>query len=701
MKTRDLLLEIGTEEIPARFIAQAVTQIETLTIQALRDKSLSYDRLKVYATPRRFALLVTGLAELQPDTVVEAKGPAVKSAYDPDGNATKALLGFCKGQGVEEKDLLQKEVGGNLYVFAKKNCKGLPAEQVLPDLLVFMVHKLYFPKMMRWGYEEMRFVRPIRWLVALWGEDVLPLQLADKTSGRVTRGHRVLGSDAIVLDSPAQYEEKLMQNYVIVDQAKRRELIWQQIWDVASKNGGYVEKDEELLGEVVYLVEYPTALSGGFDKKYLEIPKELVITPMREHQRYFPLYKDSSKQELLPKFITVRNGDDRSLQLVSAGNESVLRARLKDAEFFWQEDCKLNLEECVERLSKVVYHEKLGTSRAKVARVQKLAIYLAQKLGLDPSQLKKVERAALLMKADLVSHAVYEFTELQGIMGEYYCRNAKEDEEVSQAVREHYQPRFAGDDLPQTTVGKVAGIADKLDSLVGFFAIAMQPTGSQDPYALRRAASGITLVVLRNSLHLSISDLIAFSYDLIAQDTPLSRSKQETIDSVSQFMKLRLENILSEENISYDVINAVSNTSADDLFDTYRRAYALDEYKGQANCTALLAGFKRASNMVRNAEAKGELADKIHVTEKLLADDAEKNLYVRVNQTKGLVEKALAAKDYIAALTAIGSLREVIDRFFDDVMVMSEDVAVRNNRLALLRQIVDLPKNIGDLSQIV
>ncbi len=441
-------------------------------------------------------------------------------------------------------------------------------------------------------------------------------------------------------------------------------------------------------------MEYPTALAGGFEEKSLQIPEELIITPMKEHQRYFPVYDQAGG--LLAKFITVRNGDDHCLQVVAAGNEKVLRARLADAEFFWQEDCKIPLADFVTRLETIVFHDKLGSLRAKVERVRKMAGCIGQRLGYSAEQLRKTDRAALLMKGDLVSRAVYEFTELQGIMGEYYARKDGENPEVAQAIREHYQPRFAGDDLPATAVGRVAAIADKLDSIVGFFAVGIQPTGSQDPYALRRAATGVTQIIVRNALPLSVGELIQENYDLLAQEVALSETEVQTQAAVTAFLGQRLENLLAEEGLSYDVIQAVAAAGYDRLDLAYRRAQALAAFRQEAAFQELLAGFTRAANIVRKS-GNGAAA----VDPALLQEEAEQQLYQTWRQVAVQVEESLQRQDYLQALSQISGLRGAIDRFFQDVMVMAEDEALRGNRLALLAQIVALSQEIGDLSQIV
>ncbi|MCL2817686.1 MAG: glycine--tRNA ligase subunit beta, partial [Clostridiales bacterium] len=502
---KDLLLEIGTEEIPARFLPEAIGQMRQLAGEVLSAQRLPYDKLMVFATPRRLALFVHGLAAAQENSVAESKGPALAAAYDENGQPTRALLGFCKGQGIDSSQVEKKAVGGSVYVFARKEITGRPAVEVLPEVLPLIISKLSFPKPMRWAYEEMRFVRPIRWLTALFGSEIIPVEIAGIKSGRTSRGHRFFypsyfpglpygselkgspgedfpGGAEFEIRDAAEYVQTLRKYGVIVDQDERLKMIREKISQLlynescrlpAPERGRKLvwDEDEKLLQEVTFLVECPAALAGSFDAKYLDLPRELVITPMKEHQRYFPVYDENGA--LLNKFITVYDGGREDV--VRAGNEKVLRARLADAEFFWYEDGKKPLESNLARLSAIVFHEKLGTLQEKVQRIRKLSAFLGQTLACDEPRLAAIDRAALLCKCDLVSRSVCEFTELQGIMGEYYARRDGETAEVAAALREHYLPRFAGDRPPQSEIGAILAIADKMDSVAGFFAAGMQP----------------------------------------------------------------------------------------------------------------------------------------------------------------------------------------------------------------------------------
>ena len=701
--TKALLWELGTEEIPARFLPDLIQQITKLAGSSLAEKGLSYDSLRVLATPRRLSLLVEGLAEKAQDVETEVKGPSLKAAYDGEGQPTKALLGFCRGQGLDPAELYQKELNNSLYLFGLKKTQGKTAVEILPELLPAIADKIFFPKPMRWGDNPARFVRPIHWIVALLGEQVIPFSYAGISSGRVTRGHRFLGSDHIQLSDPSVYEQLLEENYVIVDQNRRREIIETQIKAVADSLNGIVEEDEELLEEVVFLVEYPTALAGHFADKYLELPPELVITPMREHQRYFPVHDKEGK--LLPRFITVRNGDDYRLDLVAAGNERVLCARLEDAEFFYREDLRQPMDDNVEKLSAVVFHEKLGTLRQKVSRVEALAEHIGQMLSFSPAELEQTRRAAHLAKSDLVSHVVYEFPELQGVIGEYYAQAANEDPLVAQAIREHYLPRFAGDELPESKAGIAVALADKLDSLMAFFAIGQIPSGSQDPYALRRAASGCTQTIVKHELSLPLRQVLDFAYSLLSQDIPaLDKALAgERIESAVSFLHQRLENLLGENGVSYDVINAIQGIGVQegDLFSALCRAQAVQEFRANEGFRELLAGFNRSANILRNAKEKAQDWQLPQVDPALFADPAEQSLLDAVAAAEQKVAPLLEQSRYQEALDALSQLAQPINAFFEAVMVMDKDEAIRANRMSLLQRIVTMADNIADLRKIV
>lgn len=688
--TQDLLFEIGTEEIPARFMRSALKQLEELAGKALSEARLSYKAIATYGTPRRLCLYVTGLADTQEDLEKEVKGPSKKAAFDAEGNPTKAALGFAKGQGVEVSDLVVKEIGNGEYVFATVRDVGKAAREILPDLLLTLIKQLNFPKPMRWADHEFRFARPIHWLVALMGSEVIPVSIAGVTSDRITYGHRFLAPDKISLGEAQDYFSALEKAYVIVDQSRRKELIRTQLAELADKEKGTVDWDEELLEEVTHLLEYPTGFVGSFSEDYLELPEEVVITPMKEHQRYFPLRDEDGK--LLPKFLAVRNGDDRGLHIVQEGNEKVLAARLADAHFFYQEDLKEPLENKVERLKTVVFQEKLGTVWEKISRLQKLAVSLSQKLGWPVEVTAQVQRTAYLAKADLVTNMVYEFPELQGIMGGYYALKT-ERQEVAKGIREHYQPRFSGDAVPQSQTGIAVSIADKMDTIAGCFLAGLIPTGSQDPYALRRQALGICHIILEHQLPVSLKDLAQAAIELYG-DKFSAGDAEKALEAILDFFKQRLENIFQDEyGFSYDVVGAVLAVGAEEPYDALKRAQSLVRFMERDTFDALSTAFTRAFNIVKNAEA-------VQVDSSYLVEPAEQELYQNIQTVGRLAEKYMVNGDYSSILEVLATLREPIDRFFDQVMVMVEDEHLKRNRLALLQSVVKLARKVADFSQI-
>ncbi len=690
---QNLLLEIGTEEIPARFMGAALAQLQELAVKKFTEERIDYAEVQVYGTPRRLALLVKGVAEKQQDKLEEVKGPARKAAFDAAGQLTKAGQGFARSQGVAVEDLEIRETPAGEYVFALRRMHGRAAAEVLQQILPGFITGLNFPKPMRWGYGEMRFARPIHWLAALYGAEVIPFSLGDLQSGRITYGHRFLGQGQISLDSADDYLPRLKENYVIADPAERRELIWQQIEALAAREGGRVEPDAELLDEVTYLLEYPTALCGSFADDYLELPEEVLITPMQEHQRYFPV-RDAA-DNLMAKFITVRNGTDEHLDVVREGNEKVLRARLADARFFFEEDLKVPLAQNFNKLGKIVFQESLGMVSDKVQRIRTLSTQIAVELGWPAEQIADLDRAAFLAKTDLVTNMVYEFPELQGIMGAEYARRNGEKIEVAQAIFEHYLPRHAGDLLPATELGMVVSLADKFDTIVGCFGVGIQPTGSQDPYALRRQALGICRIMLERDLEISLTGLIDQAFALYPEgQVQMKLTREQVISEIREFFKLRLRNILNEQDIAYDVLDSVLAIGFDNLADLKRRAVGLQAFRQQPEFADLLTAYLRAHNLGQHAET--ETIDKA-----LLLEPVEEQLHSALIRAQFEVIESLKHKDIARALGVLATLREPIGAFFAAVMVMAEDPAIRHNRLALLKQIDNLAGKIADFSKIV
>ncbi len=695
--TRSFLLEIGSEEIPARFIDPALEQIEKMTADLLNENRIKFDKVEVYGTPRRLAVLTTGISPVQEPLMQEVKGPAVKVAFNASGEATRAAQGFAKSQGVDVSDLVVKPVGPVEYVFAVKREEGRPTGEILKGLCLNIINGIHFPKPMRWRDLEVRFARPVRWLAALYGQEVVDFEYAGITSGRITYGHRFLSKGPIKLESPEEYLDKLKEAHVMADTAERRKVIWEQVCSVAGSEGGAVEADEELLDEVTNLVEWPTALCGGFDKSYLRLPKEALVTPMREHQRYFPVVDAAGA--LLPKFIAVRNGTADYLDIVRAGNEKVLRARLSDASFFWDEDLKTPLSRRVDELKKVVWQESLGTVYEKVRRITDLARQLALSMGLGDSLMETVARAAYLCKADLVTSMVYEFPELQGVMGREYALRNGEESGVAEAIFEHYLPRFAGDLLPETLPGMALSLSEKLDTLVGCFGIGIQPTGSQDPYALRRQALGICHIIIERRLVLSLEDMLGRAYDGYVQDggtgsSPLSVERGKVLSALEEFFSLRIKGILTERGFSHDTVDAVLAAGVDDIYGVLQRAEALAAFRQDEYFNELLTAFNRANNLAKKYEGTA-------VDNSLFETDAERALYGAYREVSVKVAGLLDKRDYSGALKEIGALRGPVDRFFEGVMVMVEDEKIKNNRLALLKNVAGLAVPVGDLSRIV
>jgi glycyl-tRNA synthetase beta chain len=688
---KDLLLEIGMEEVPARFVRAAVEQLAEKMSKWLNTVHIEHGNVQLFATPRRIAVLIKDVAEKQQDINEEIKGPSQKIALDEQGQWSKAALGFAKSQSVEPDQLFFKEIAGVQYVHAAKSSIGIATASMLTEGLTSVILSLNFPKNMRWGRQELKFVRPIRWLVALFGEAVIPMEISDVVSGRNTRGHRFLGENADISTASA-YENILKEQFVYANMDEREHIITQQIQSLAEEKGWKIAMKQDLLEEVLFLVEYPTVLFGTFDPDFLNIPQQVLITSMREHQRYFPvLDKDG---HLLPFFVTVRNGNTTSLEQVAKGNEKVLRARLSDARFFYQEDQKMLIQNALNRLETIVFHEELGTVGDKVRRIVKISTALAQLLSLDAPLANEVKRAAEICKFDLVSQMVYEFPELQGIMGEDYARKAGETAAVAKAILEHYQPRFSGDATPADIIGAIVSIADKIDSIVGCFSIGIIPTGSQDPYALRRQAAGIVQIILDHDMPCRLSELFGIALQTHQKAGLLKRSGEEISMDLFDFFSLRIKNVLTERQTRYDIIDAVLAAGFNSLSSVVRKASALSDYVQTPDYKVTLESFNRVSNLAAKASAQ-------QVVSSLLQESAELELYRAWQSMHETYIKNLANAEEVEALLALSSLKAPITVFFDSVMVMAEDEQVRQNRLALLFNIAADLKQFCDFSKLM
>lgn len=711
-----LLFEIGTEEIPAKFMPGILKQLKELAAAKMQELRIPFEDITVYGTPRRMAFIAGGVAETQADVVVEAKGPSVKIAY-VSGAPSKAAQGFARGQGVDVKDLVVRDN----YVYAVKHLAGQPVVELLPGLLMDILTSLSFPKTMRWADYEFRFVRPIRWMVALFGDQIIPVEICGVKSGKFSMGHRFMQQSlkaaaesqgllsaalskvgnkvysalagvkgAVEIPSAGDYKKVMYDNFVMVDQDERRALILQQIKDLAAQNGGEAEINEDLLEEVNYLVEWPTALCGKFEEKFLSLPKECIITPMREHQRYFPVLDEDGN--LLNKFITVRNGGSEHLDIVTHGNERVLRARLSDAEFFFNEDRATKLEDRLEKLKTVSFQEGLGNMYDKSERLVKMAEMLRFAIN-TPVDEEELRRCALLCKTDLVTGMVIEFTELQGVMGREYALLDGEKPEVATGIFEHYLPRFAGDALPATTIGRIVGIGDKLDNICATFSRGLAPTGSQDPYALRRQALGVINILLDANYHISLAKIIAgtlYLLDIKPEETG------KLVPQIMEFFKQRLRNLLMDQGIRYDVIDAVfADKRNDDMVDLAVRCKALAAYVEAGNAEPLVQVSVRVSNLCKKIEKE------VAISGALFKDESENKLHEVVAAVSKEIIPEIVLYDYAAVLKAGEKVIEPVNTFFDNVMVMDEDENVKNNRLAMLEEVRGIVNAVGDLSLLV
>jgi len=687
--SKDMLLEIGVEEIPSAYMSRVLEDIKNTAAAKMDKANLEYSEVFSYGTPRRLTLFIKGLNEKQKDLLIENKGPKKEIGFNSDGEPTKAGLGFARSQGVEIKDLEIREISGTNYLFAVKKEKGRKTEDILPTVLEDIIKSLSFPKSMRWAYYDTRFARPIRWLLAIYGYKTIRFKIENIESSNYTFGHRFLSSGPIAVKDTSDYFKVLAKNYVILDHNERKNLIRKQVVFIAESVDGRIMENEELLEEITHLLEYPTAFMGGFSRSYLEVPAEVLTTSMIEHQRYFPVF-DADKK-LLPKFIGVRNGTEDNIDLVIDGNEKVLKARLEDALFFWNEDTKKSLEEMAVNLKNVLFHERLGTIMDKVERLQKLSGLISHETNMGYQQ--KLQQAAYLCKADLLSNMVYEFPELQGIMGRYYAVKSGEDPEVSDAIYEHYLPRFAGDDLPFSDIGRVLSLAEKIDNIVGCFSIGIKPTGSQDPYALRRQAMGIVHIILASGLRINLKNVLKEAYDGFVSIEP-DINRDDTVSDVMDFILQRMRGILLEKGMAYDVIDSVLNQPNYDLNNIIKRIEIVQDFKKTKMFEDFIVVYNRANNL-----SKGW--NKETVDEKLLVDASEKQLYQIISSVRDEVQKALIKEDYQEILKALTGLRPKIDNFFESVMVMVEKEELKANRLSILKTIANLCNSVTDFNKIV
>ncbi len=684
MSKDKLLLETGCEEMPAPLLPGVIRQMEKEAAAILENNRLSYSLIKAYATPRRLVLLVEGLAVRQADIREQVKGPARSRAFDENGQPTRAALGFAQSMGVEVEDLRIEEMKGTEYVIAVRETPGKDTGDLLPELLPGLLSSLRFPHSMYWYRKDVKFIRPVRWLLCLWGDEVVSFHYAGVDSGGYTYGHRFLAPGPWAVKSVGDFFDYLEQSFVVLDQEKRKELIREQLESVARETGGVPWVEDELLEEVTFLVEYPEVIRGNFPERYLDLPREVLITTMQVHQRYFPVVSSPENGELLPAFLGVSN--NRSNSYIRKGYEKVLQARLADADFFYREDRKKPLEEYVPGLREVVFQEGLGNLYEKTERIVTLVRAMADYWKVDRQTLELSARTAYLCKADLLTNMVQEFPELQGVMGREYAVDSGEDSRVASGIHEHYLPRFSGDTLPETTEGVLVSLGDRIDTLCGFFYAGIQPTGSQDPYALRRQAIGVVSILVEKELPLPIRDILQEALALYMQEEeqpPEEKEgrKEEIMELLKEFIDQRIRFLFQEKRIRYDVIEAVLAVPCSYISSLYKKASSLEEGLKSGGLENLLAGYTRVNNLARKVETPGE------IDPSLFQESAEENLWRKTEQVETEVNRLIQKEDYDGVLQQLAETRDTIDSFFDEVMVMVEEEELRQNRLNLLAEL--------------
>ena len=687
MRTENCLVELGTEELPPKALKSLGEAFATQFEAALSQADLSFDSVSWFAAPRRLAVYVSGLAEGQADKVVEKRGPAVSAAFDADGNPTKAAQGWARGNGIDVSDAERLVTDKGEWLLHKAHVPGQSVAELLEGLINQAVSKLPIPKPMRWGNYNTQFIRPVHTLCVLYGSEVVNVSVLGLTSGRVVQGHRFHGEGRFELDHADNYASALEQQYVLADFEARKDKVRQQLEDAAKNLSLKPDYDEELLEEIASLVEWPVVLQAGFDKGFLEVPKEALIYTMKDDQKYVPLL--DSDGALSNTFLFVTNIESHDASQVISGNEKVIRPRLADAEFFFNSDKKTTLESRLESLETVLFQKQLGTLKEKSERISALSAFIASQIDANETQ---AARAGLLAKTDLMSNMVMEFPDVQGVMGKYYALNDGEDAPVAEALYEQYMPRFAGDALPSSGVSASVALADKLDTLVGIFGIGQLPKGDKDPFALRRAAIGVLRIVTELSLPLDLETLVSKAIDVYGNKLTNAETQTQVVD----FVLGRFNALLQDQAIAIDVIQAVAARRPTKPSDYLARVHAVDKFKALEEAEALAAANKRVANIL--AKQNVEVTATVNIDESLLAEDAEKALYVELKAAQKEVEIAVPSQDYTRILTTLATLRNVIDNFFDNVMVMADDEAVKHNRLALLSLLRQLFLTTADIS---
>jgi glycyl-tRNA synthetase beta chain len=686
--TRDLLVEIGTEELPPTALDRLSQAFMQGIENGLKQEELNFTGITPYASPRRLAVLVTGLATAQEDRVVERKGPALKAAFDADGNPSKAAQGFARSCGVGVDELERQETPKGTWLMFQQKQPGKGTPELIPGIINQSLSALPIPKRMRWGSRTEEFVRPVHWALLLFGDEVIPARILGQDTGRSTRGHRFHRPDAIEINAPAEYLEQLReQGMVYADLDERREMIRKLVTQTAEEQGARAIIDEDLLSEVTALNEWPVPVMGGFDESFLEVPAEALVQAMQGHQKYFPVVAEDGT--LRPNFITISNIESRDISQVRSGNERVISPRFKDAAFFWEQDLKQPLEHHRERLKSVVFQDKLGTLHDKTRRVAGLAAAIAEQTKSDAALAR---RAAELCKCDLMTNMVNEFPKLQGIMGSYYASRSGEDPQVAAAMKEVYLPRHAGDDLPASDCGRAIAVADRLDTIVGIFAIGQRPTGVKDPFGLRRAALGVLRILIETPLDLDLEAMLQLAADGLADRV----ASDSAVGEVFDYMMDRLRAYYTDRGITPDVIDAVLACRPTRPADFDQRVKAVTEFRKLPEAESLSAANKRIRNILRKSDEEYPRQPDASIFE----EEAERQLHGKVMELAPLVEPMFAAGDYTQALKLLAALRETVDGFFDQVMVNCEDDAQRRNRLALLNSLAAMFLSAADLSRL-
>lgn len=692
MKHRDLLLEIGCEELPAHYMKPALMDLQENSRRMLKEARLTHGEISVYGTPRRLALLVRELKEHQYALQEEIKGPPAKAAFH-NGQPTSAARGFARAHQMQVKDLFKKETEKGEYSFLLKKEPGRPTQEVLPPRIPDMVRRISFPKTMRWGLEDFPFARPIRWLVLLYGKEVLELEISGVKSGNKSRGLRFFYPKPVLIEEAGLYLETLQEVGVLADHQKRKERIVEQLQEIQAEYRTTSTFPEDLIQENTFLVEFPTAFVGQFDSEYLELPVDVLKNAMQEHQRYFPVQGEDGN--LRPYFIGIRNGGMESLPGIIQGNEQVIEARLSDARFFFHEDQKKNLEERGEDLKKVLFHEELGTLHQKLERMSYLATDLSRQLELSQEQEERIKRGVRLSKGDLTTEMVKEFPKLQGIIGKEYALLMGEAEEVAQAIGEQYQPRFQGDDLPQSQEGAVLSLVDKLDTIVAFFSIGLAPKSSQDPFALRRQGQGVVLIILDKGMEFSLQEAIHTNLKLFQGQGFIPGKLEERKQQLLSFFERRMERLLLDQGYAYDIVSSLLKGGVDFLYPAYKKARDLQKFRDQGRLHPLVVAFTRTARLSQKLQGGKE------VQEHLFSEDSEQRLYEAYQLVHQSLGEALSQGDYLEGLQALETLIQPINEFFEEVLVMVEDEKLRENRLLLLQEIAQLYSPFGDLEAIV